>query len=57
MPKVIEVLVRNECHGQVWFTTKAVDHDPEDIQNPRHQEKGVRASPYQKDNFQARETE
>lgn len=57
MPKVIEVLIRNECRGQVWFTTKAVSHDPEDVESPRHMEKGVRASPYQKDNFNTREAE
>lgn len=59
MPKVTEVLVRNECHGQVWFSTQPVDVGQEvnDLPNPRQMEKGIRASPWKKDNFPNQETE
>lgn len=57
MPKVIEILVRNECHGQVWYSTQPVGRDPpEELHNPRHQEKGIKSSPWKKDNITTRET-
>ena len=54
MPKVIETLVRHECSGQVWFTVeKLADPKGLDAQSePRHLPKGVRHSPFAKDNFE-----
>lgn len=57
MPK--EILFRLEVHGQVWFEPATVNRvpQPEELQNPQHQEKGIRHSPFQKDNFPTWETE
>lgn len=54
-----EVLFRHEYHGQVWLEPKTVNRVPsaEELANPQHLEKGVRHSPFQKDNFPTRETE
>lgn len=53
----VEILIRREAEGEVIFTIETVpaNVDLKELQSPRHLEKGLRASPYQKDNFRHRE--
>lgn len=57
MPKVIEVLVKKEVHGQTWTEVVPLEQYRVGHQKPSQMEKGLRASPFQKDNFEAREPE
>lgn len=55
MPKVIEVLVKVEKSGQVWYDRKPLPPKETKVLQPSHLEKGVRASPSKIDSYKPRE--
>jgi hypothetical protein len=59
MPKVIELLIRKEHSGQVWYEPQSVAPESPRVPQllPSHISKGVRRSPVQTDSFSNREAE